>query len=211
MASRRWQVVLWVVGAVVFVTVGLAAACTSPLPGDRWLLQAVQDTRFPGVNVFEEAVDAAGHWAVVLVLSGVTAVWLVRRHRRARGVLVATAPLLGALPLALKPLFGRPRPAPDDVVRVREFAEGYSFPSGHAFHAAMIAAVVFIASVELPPGRGRTALRVAACVLALGIGWERVFDGAHWPSDVFAGFLLGFLAVFATWKGIQAVAGATRR
>jgi membrane-associated phospholipid phosphatase len=36
---------------------------------------------------------------------------------------------------------------------------------------------------------------VAAAVLAAGVialmGWDRVYDGAHWPSDVLGGYATG--------------------
>ncbi len=57
-----------------------------------------------------------------------------------------------------------------------------SFPSGHAASAAAFASAV---ALEIP------ALRVPLATLAGLVGFSRVATGAHYPSDVAAGFVLG--------------------
>lgn len=63
-----------------------------------------------------------------------------------------------------------------------------SFPSGHATTAFALAATVgFVSPRWLYP----------AALLAAAIGLSRITEGVHYPSDVVAGAMLGFLGAFA--------------
>lgn len=68
-------------------------------------------------------------------------------------------------------------------------AQGYSFPSGHA--ASSVAAYGSLAAHE----KKRKLLWALAFLLPLLVGFSRVFVGAHYPTDVLCGWLLGALIV----------------
>ena len=68
-------------------------------------------------------------------------------------------------------------------------AQGYSFPSGHSASAA--AAYISLAAYE----KKRKLLWVLAIVLPLLVGFSRVVVGAHYPTDVLAGWLLGLIVI----------------
>jgi undecaprenyl-diphosphatase len=61
---------------------------------------------------------------------------------------------------------------------------GFSFPSGHATLAMAMAVVL---SYHFPK------VRVAIYILAVLVGFSRVYFGVHYLSDVMAGFVLGGL------------------
>ncbi|MBZ5589234.1 MAG: phosphatase PAP2 family protein [Acidobacteriia bacterium] len=82
-----------------------------------------------------------------------------------------------------KSSFGRVRPNRPDAGRW--FAGGDSFPSSHAAHAFMIAAVLD-ATVDRP------AWRWVFYPLASGVALARIQEGVHFPTDVVAGGLLGW-------------------
>ena len=67
-------------------------------------------------------------------------------------------------------------------------AQGYSFPSGHSSNAASLYGSV-AASAK------KKWLTVLAIVLPLLVGFSRVVVGAHYPTDVLAGWALGALVV----------------
>jgi undecaprenyl-diphosphatase len=78
---------------------------------------------------------------------------------------------------------------------------GFSFPSGHATLAMAMAVVL---SHHFPKSRA------AVYILAVLIGFSRVYFGVHYLSDVLAGFLLG---AFLGWLSIvleQAVISMTK-
>ncbi|QYJ16458.1 hypothetical protein Rxycam_02291 [Rubrobacter xylanophilus DSM 9941] len=116
------------------------------------------------------------------------------REALSGAVLLASALGTGALVLLFKLLFDRPRP-PIALQLVHETGQG--FPSGHAMAAFTVGAAVCYAVFLREPGsrlgswraKVRAAVLWAALVLLVGAG--RVYTGAHYPSDVLAGWALG--------------------
>ncbi len=93
----------------------------------------------------------------------------------------------------LQHLFGRPRRM--DWVVKHETA--MSFPSGHATLAVAfygLWAYLLSRSHELRP-RGRTVASGLLIALVLAVCWSRLALGAHYPSDVVGGILLGVSGV----------------
>lgn len=95
----------------------------------------------------------------------------------------------GILVNVLKQLIGRARPRLFDDVGIFHFvpfafdSAFASFPSGHSATAG----AVFAAFALLFPR-----LRWLALVLGVWFGFARIVVGAHYPSDVIAGLMLGF-------------------
>lgn len=91
----------------------------------------------------------------------------------------------GLISNALKPVFGRVRPALAGNQTTFEPGSGnYSFPSGHATEAFAVASVVAARSSGwLVPTLAYTAASLVA--------FDRVNDRAHFPSDVAAGAVIG--------------------
>jgi membrane-associated phospholipid phosphatase len=118
-----------------------------------------------------------------------TVLALVMRNVRAALVLVfACGPLNEFATAAAKALVNRPRPATMLVV-----APSSSFPSGHALEAmaALLAVLCFFF-----PMMNRSIRRVAVAVVAVSVlmvGASRVALNVHYPSDVLAGWSLGYL------------------
>lgn len=86
--------------------------------------------------------------------------------------------------LFLKNIIERPRPF-YTVAGLKPLItpSGYSFPSGHT---ASSFAAAFIIFMNLPRKYG-----IAALILAVFISFSRIYLGVHYPTDVFAGFILG--------------------
>jgi len=133
------------------------------------------------------------HTAGVLAL---VAVFRRGRRRDALAALAAGAAAVAVSPL-VKTLVDRPRPALDAGLTT---ASGGSYPSGHALASATV--VLYVLVLLLPPAadRARRWRRWAAgAVVLLVVGVDRVWLGAHWPSDVLAGWLFaGLLVATAT-------------
>ncbi|MCA1056464.1 phosphatase PAP2 family protein [Rossellomorea aquimaris] len=75
--------------------------------------------------------------------------------------------------------------------------EGFSFPSGHAMVGIvfLLTASYFI-SREFSSVKVKRGIFVVAFIIALLTGISRVVEQVHYPSDVLAGFLIGF-SIFA--------------
>jgi diacylglycerol kinase family enzyme/membrane-associated phospholipid phosphatase len=145
-----------------------------------------------GWQTFFDAVDHASRSLVVTIaMLALAVLFVIRRDLRTAGwigvVVAITQPLWGVL----KQVVQRDRPHIADQIG------GYSFPSGHATTIAALAGVLIVLTYQRMRGRRTRVLLVAIWVALAGlVGVDRVFEGAHYPSDVVAGWLLGALVVF---------------
>lgn len=118
---------------------------------------------------------------VILLIS----FWLLWRHQSRRELILVGLILGNGMTVALKPLFGRPRPDPQ-LIHTLMFESGLSFPSGHAIASVLTAATIWI----LFRTKRSALLHVLLLLYILIIGWSRVYLGVHWVSDVLAGYIL---------------------
>lgn len=122
-----------------------------------------------------------------------------RLHLRSRAAwALATMATGWLIATGLKLAVQRARPEIEDPFAVHA---GYSFPSGHATNNAIVITLVLtLLHPVLGVGARRTLLAVGALwVLATCV--DRVFMGAHFPSDVAAGVLLGCGLCLASYAG----------
>lgn len=96
----------------------------------------------------------------------------------------------------LKNVFARLRPwaAREDIRLLRE-VDGFSFPSGHS---ANCTALYPTTAWEYKKNRVLTVLAMAIPLLC---GLSRCYVGAHWPTDVVVGWLVG-LGIFALVEAV---------
>ncbi len=194
-AARRagWLRSLYFVGLIAMIAASLAARKSGILPGDLAITRAIQRRRTPARDLFFTAVAEPGFppWGGVGVLLPAALFW------RARLRLEALFMLLGggtdAVNFVIKRVVCRKRPA-DPLVRVVRIIREPSFPSGHVMHyLATFGFLAAAAVANLRPSRLRRAV-VAACAAMIAlVGPSRVYLGAHWPSDVGAGYVCGGL------------------
>lgn len=122
-----------------------------------------------------------------LITIVVIVVAFARRNVRVAMFLIISVELSGLVTEVAKNLVDRPRPAGALV-----HAASSSFPSGHAL--GVMVAVCALLTVALPPvGPGRRGWLIALGVtLVVAIGAGRVVLNVHHPSDVIAGWALGY-------------------
>lgn len=175
------------VAATILVLVALTGDAA---PGDPLLGRIVQQTPL-GWMLADVAVFLAFPAVLFIVwcAGAAAAVYTKNWPLAVAALLVLIA--LGVNPV-LKEAFGRPRPGAADVI-VRRAAAGYGFPSGHTASATLMYGYAAV-SLSRVTARAVAGLLVAAGGTAIAmIAFERVYDGVHWPSDVFGGFVSGTL------------------
>ncbi len=170
----------------------------------QWLLalRAPNDvaTLLGGASALQLAreVTALGSpWFLVLLVGGVGGV-LIAMHQRRLALFIVVATSGGALlNTGLKHAFERARP---DLVPHEVIVANASFPSGHAFGAAMVyLTLAALLTFRMQPRAARVILLVLAIGVALAVGVSRVALGVHWPSDVLAGWAAGSAWALANW------------
>lgn len=132
-----------------------------------------------------------GSTPVVLMIALLAAIVSASgRQFRSSAVLACSALLSLASSQIIKHVYARSRP---DVMHALAEASGFSFPSGHAtLSVALFASLYFWLWGHSSRVRMRISLVFAFIACVLLIGFSRVYLGVHFPSDVLAGYILGF-------------------
>ena len=197
--------------AVPFVLIGYAVRQKfDPLVRlDNDIATAATDlTRSTGTAGALLALQAASQPWVLYILATLVCLWawLVKKLRN-RALWAFVTMMVGwNLALDAKLLVQRARPVIQDPI---SHAPGYSFPSGHAANAAIVAtALVFLLWPVLSPVARRVATVVAVCFVVV-VGLDRIFLGVHFTSDVVGWWLLGVGTTFSSWLGFIGKKAAT--
>lgn len=140
---------------------------------------------------------------VAFIVGGIGLHAWQRRWQQVRW-LVAVVPGGMLANLALKAFFHRARPEFDAMVH----AHGYSFPSGHAMAATLMAAwLAYTVFQGTRHAAWRAASVVAGVALVCSVAFSRVYLGVHYPMDVLAAVLAGAAWFFICLALRQALGG----
>ncbi|GHO44879.1 phosphatase PAP2 family protein [Ktedonospora formicarum] len=182
---------LWLLSGVIMLS--FIAQRTQFFPGDRSITTHLQKRRNPWLRRFFFGVSEIGFpkWAVPQTLGVAGIFWALRFRVEAIFILLtSSSTLLNAI---VKRVIKRPRPTNELVTVVRVINEP-SFPSGHVMHYTnFYGLVTYLLASNWRNGKLRNGLIALCLTLIATIGPSRVYLGAHWPSDVVAGYMYGGL------------------
>lgn len=155
-------------------------------------LYLLEKIRVPVLNEFLLAITALGEETAFLMI-GLIVFWCIGKRQ---GYYLMTVGLAGTVASQLMKIVCRvPRPWVRDsnftiLEAAREAAGGYSFPSGHTQTA--VGTLGSIAAFT------RKKWIAAICVvLAILVGFSRMYIGVHTPADVLVGALLSAVLIAA--------------
>lgn len=161
------------------------------LPGEVSVSRNFQAVDWPWLRTLMEFGDAAGGKLWLFPFFGVVTTVMLLYRRRQEAVLLTISAAFYFFSPVFKAIVQRPRP---DLPSIDVFVQpiGYSFPSGHAMGSGLIIGSAIVVGVAVFRGRPiLQATTIAAGLAVLGIiGASRVYLGAHWTGDVFAGWIL---------------------
>jgi undecaprenyl-diphosphatase len=178
---------------------------------DVWVSNQVQRIDFPyladavhAVSTLTSSSWAIGMWALTFLVFAALRWWLP-------ALATLTLPVGGALNQVIgEYVVGRTRPDPDQIMRTVPDIQAASFPSGHVMGAVMLYGMLFFLARRIAFAPLRIAIQVLSTFVIAAVGFVRVWEGAHWSTDVIGAYAFGtlFLVVlFAAYNRIEAAAG----
>lgn len=147
------------------------------------IIEQIQSIRFPLLDSIFKVITLLGNEEFYLIFFPILFWSLDIKLGYKLGLIFLFSAYLNQ---SLKELFAQPRPVELQAGLNLIEADGYGLPSGHAQMAMVIwggLAVII----------KRSWFRLIAALLILLIGLSRIYLGVHFPTDVFAGWLLGAL------------------
>lgn len=192
--KKALHVVLGLTGLFLLLTAFVYFLPTTVI--DLEFSEEVQEHNSPWLDALMEGISWFGSQKVAVPLTlGTALLFLLLRFRR-EALFLSLTMLSSVLNFGIKLLINRPRPT-DDVVRVVDEVQHQSFPSGHTvFYVTFFGFLIFLLyRLREIPKLVRWGLGGVSLILILAIPFSRVYLGAHWFSDVVAGFVLGLISL----------------
>ena len=165
------------------------------MPFEFTILDTIQGFRTPAFDNFILLITSLANYVWYVLIIGL----LLNKPTRKLGVILVVAMILQYLINGgiLKHLFERVRPCNVDttVELLIKRPKGFSFPSGHSSAAFCAVGVLYGAKINR--------LLWPAFILACLIAFSRLYLYVHFPTDVLAGALCGFLIGYGVLRAFD--------
>jgi undecaprenyl-diphosphatase len=162
---------------------------------DLGVARAIQSVDAPGLGTVLDVAERLTGSTGALSMGILTFAVLALLRSWAAAITTGLIAIVGLLNLYAGPqvLVDRVRPHDPALVRTSSNFDPHSFPSGHVLGAVLLYGLLFAVAGRIWARPVRLGLRGAYAVLLAAIGFQRVWSGAHWPSDVIGAYALGGL------------------
>ena len=182
-----------------FFAIVLLDAMLRPLAGfDLPLITRIQAVDFPGlerylalVSDLTGSVGAIALWALATVAFATRRIWSAALAMVLMPVGGVINTLIGEL------LVERTRPHMAQLERTSLNFEERSFPSGHVEGAILFYGLIFLLARRIENRAIRLAVQIGSVAIVASSSFARIWQGAHWPSDVIGALLLGGVLAIA--------------
>lgn len=180
---------------LLFIVLGTLVVGGTTHTFDNAILLALRNTPSDPIGPYsvEAAVmhiSALGSGVVTALITVIITAYLFLAKRAKYALtLIIVAAGTGIGMSILKPIYDRERPT---IVTHIDPPGGLSFPSGHSMiSAALYVTLGMMVARSLDHRRLRVFAVATGAMLALLIGFSRVYLGVHYPTDVIAGWTVG--------------------
>ncbi len=154
------------------------------------ILYAIQELHSPIMDKIMIFITQLGDDGLFWI--GIGIVCLVMKKHRRMGLQVLLSMLCTFIigNLILKNLFARQRPCAIDpsIELLIPYPSEFSFPSGHSMNGMTAAMALFLNNKKIG---------IPALIIALLIGFSRMYHFVHFPTDILGGFCVGFAVAIA--------------
>ena len=196
--ATKWQALI--APAVLLAAGGLAylslVASRQPFTdADLQISRRIQSLDFPGMGPILSFFNGLTDPEIALPIWFLTMVFLVLRGRPLEAVAVFMVIGLMVGDNLLSRVVDRPLPGPElgQIVKVSRSA---LFPSGHVTGAVGLYGLLsFLTLANVRQGPVRILVPTLAVLIIAMVSLGRIYEAAHWPSDVLGSYLWGFIGV----------------
>jgi membrane-associated phospholipid phosphatase len=195
--AQRWLGPTALLVLVLFAIDTYLVVANDVLPFDVPIARFIQQQNWGPVVYPMELINAsAGIWQVVIGAVAVVGLFILERRA---GWLMLIGSVSSLLDNLIKLVISRQRP-PADLVHILSPTTGFSFPSGHAVFFTWMSFMIAVSIAPKIKPVFRPILWLVVAVVIVLTCISRVSAGAHWPSDVMGGVLLGLgWSAFVLW------------
>jgi membrane-associated phospholipid phosphatase len=184
--------------STIFALTFVNAIAAKRAPFDLWVLHQIQAIDLHGFEPVLEAIErlTGSEGAVAMWLLAITFFFA----RRSWGAVVAifVLPIGGLINESIGKLFvARERPHDESLVRTSSNWVERSFPSGHVMGAVLLYGLLFVIARKIEHRPLRLGIQISSVTILIAASFQRLWDGAHWPSDVIGAYSLGGLILIA--------------
>ncbi len=186
--------IIFIGGINIFVELTEELSSKALLKFDHQVTSFIVSFRDPDYHGFIEFITDIGDFYGYLISTTLVTIFLFWKLRNWKFIiqLVGVIILASLSNIGLKRAIDRARPDVEHLVVV----ESLSYPSGHSMSAMAFYGFLIYLLFHIKMSRFlRSFLVVFFVLVILSIGLSRIYLGVHYPSDVIAGFLGGFIWV----------------
>ncbi len=157
---------------------------------DVWITNYIYGFRGPFVTTVTTYFTFLGSTIFLFFLSVAGTLYLPTKRKK-DAIIYSVILYSGViLNLILKYTFQRPRPHYLPLI----YEDSFSFPSGHAMNSFVFyTALSYFILRETKSVTTTIFVSILSVMIILCIGISRVYLGVHYPSDIIAGYITGFL------------------
>lgn len=157
---------------------------------DSHIIGFFESLQTPTLDVIYTSVtDMGSVWFVVsLSVMVILLLWFKAKDQWATLLFIIAIGGNGALTWLLKQIYERGRPSINEAID----AVGFSFPSGHSMGSLVFYGFLIYLMIRSRQKRViKISSSIALGILVFLIGTSRIYLGAHFPSDIIAGYIAG--------------------
>ena len=186
MKKRNWIIAL--ICFIVFIAILLSVVNTGIVFFDEWLMNIAYSLRNNILSFIFKIITFLGDSKFIILVSIILGgYFLFYKKNKLYGILVILNTVNTAiLNQGIKYIVRRPRP-----INLIINEDGFSFPSGHSMMSMCFYALIiyFIWKSNLKKDI-KIILTALIVLLVYIIGFTRIYFGAHYPSDILAGYMI---------------------
>lgn len=156
---------------------------------DKTISNLIYSFRTPILTIIMSTITNITDVPAGLFLSLLVVVLLFKKHKK-ESLIFSISLIIGCvLNYFLKIFFKLPRPS----IAPLEILSDFTYPSGHAMNNLVLYGLLAFYAFHFTKNKSLSVvIGFIAAIWIFLIGLSRIYLGAHYPSDILAGYLVGF-------------------